>query len=152
MHRGGPLKQEQHNQLIAWACSCAEHVLPLAGNLTDARLIKAIIVARNRAAGNATVGEARAAALGAFAVANDTPDEIIKAVARSAGHAAATAHMADHSLRAADYALKSVDISGGSADAERNWQDKQLTGEIEFLVNSARQSHKSIFKRDLHNK
>jgi len=28
-HRGGPLKKEQHYQLIKWACDCAEHVLCL---------------------------------------------------------------------------------------------------------------------------
>lgn len=30
-HRGGPLKKEQHHQLIKWACDCSENVLCISG-------------------------------------------------------------------------------------------------------------------------
>jgi len=46
------------------------------------------------------------------------------AVARSIGHAAATAHMADHSLRAAEYALKAIKLADKSIEIERKFQDK----------------------------
>jgi hypothetical protein len=48
------------------------------------------------------------------------------AVARSIGQAVATAHMADHSLGAALYALKAVRQAGKSMEVERAWQEKQL--------------------------
>ena len=60
------------------------------------------------------------------------------AVARSVGHAVATAHMADHSLRAAEYALKSIKLAGKSVDIERKVQDKHLSLDITELVLSAR--------------
>lgn len=56
-HRGGPLKKEQHYQLMKWACDCAEHVLPLFGEEIDERLIHALNVGRAWAQGNASVGE-----------------------------------------------------------------------------------------------
>jgi len=37
-HPGGPLKKEQHRQLIRWACLCAENVLPLSGEKSHERL------------------------------------------------------------------------------------------------------------------
>jgi len=60
------------------------------------------------------------------------------AVARSIGHAAATAHMADHSLRAAEYALKAIKLAGISLDNERELQNKLLSPDILDLVLSAR--------------
>jgi hypothetical protein len=45
----------------------------------------------------------------AIAVANESSSNAVSvALARAVGHAVATAHMADHSLRAADYALKAI--------------------------------------------
>ena len=44
-HRGGPLTKTQHRQLIKWACTCAEHVLPLLGKNIDQRLKDALMVA-----------------------------------------------------------------------------------------------------------
>jgi hypothetical protein len=46
--------------------------------------------------------------------------------------------MADHSLRAAEYALKAVRLAGKSIDIERKFQDKQLSLDIADLVLSAR--------------
>jgi len=43
-HRGGPLKKEQHRQLIQWACKSSEHVLHLWGGTVDPRLVKALKV------------------------------------------------------------------------------------------------------------
>lgn len=137
-HRGGPLKKEQHRQLITWARACAEHVLPLFGEEVDERLINALAVAEEWEKGNASVGEARKASVGAHAAARESHKPVSIAVARAVGHAVATAHMADHSTGAGDYALKAMKNAGKSIDAERKWQDEQLPSEIKELVITAR--------------
>lgn len=139
-HRCGPLKREQHYQLMNWACDCAEHVLPLFGEKIDERLIHALNVGRAWAQGNVSVGEARKASIDAHAVARESKNPVATDVARAAGHAAATAHMADHSLGTALYALKAVKNAGKSLDEEREWQDQQLPSEIKELVLTARES------------
>jgi Imm-5 like putative immunity protein len=63
--------------------------------------------------------------------------ESATAAARAAGHAVATAHMADHCLGAASYALKAVEATGESADAERARQVEQLPDEVQGLIVSA---------------
>ena len=141
-HRGGPLKKEQHHQLMKWACDCAEHVLPLFGENIDERLTNALCVAKAWTQGKASVGDARKAAAGAHAVARESSNPAAIVVARSVGHAVATAHMADHSLGPAWYALKAVKNAGKSMDAERKWQDEQLPSEIKELVLTARKSRK----------
>ncbi|ODS38187.1 MAG: hypothetical protein A7316_00370 [Candidatus Altiarchaeales archaeon WOR_SM1_86-2] len=141
-HRGGPLKKEQRYQLIKWACSCAEHVLHLFGEKIDERLINALNVAKEWKQGNASVGDARKVSLDAIAVANESSNPTAIAVARSVGHAAATAHMADHSLGAALYALKALKNAGKSIESERKWQDEQLQSEIKELVLIAMKSRK----------
>ena len=145
-HRGGPLKKEQHRQLIKWACECAENVLPLFGEKPDERLKNALLVAKEWAKGNATVGEARNASVKCIRLANESSNPVAIAVARAAGHAVATAHMADHSLGAALYALKAVSNAGKSIDAERKWQNEQLPAEIRELVLTARTQKEKYFK------
>ncbi|OHD74374.1 MAG: hypothetical protein A2177_02040 [Spirochaetes bacterium RBG_13_68_11] len=141
-HRGGPLRREQHYQLIIWACDCAESVLPLFGQKIDERLQNALKVAKTWRQGIASVGDARRASLDALAVARECTNQTAIAVARSVGHAVATAHMADHSLGAAWYALKAVKNAGTSPDAERKWQDEQLPSEIRDLIITARKRKK----------
>ena len=141
-HRGGPLKKEQHYQLIQWACDCSEHVLHLFGEKIDDRLKNALHVAKEWKQGNVSVGDARKASVDAHMVARESSNLTAIAVARSVGHTVATAHMADHSLGAAWYALKAVKNAGQSIDAERKWQDEQLPSEIKELVLTARKSRK----------
>jgi hypothetical protein len=145
-HRGGPLKKEQHQQLIKWACDCAENVLPLLGEEIDERLKNALWIAKEWAKGNVSVGDARKASLGAIAVANGSSNPMAIAVARAVGHAVATAHMADHSLGAALYALKAVKHAGKPIDEERQWQNEQLPPEIMELVLTARIKKEKGFK------
>lgn len=133
-HRGGPLKKEQHIQLIKWACDCAEHVLLLYGEKSDERLENALLIAGQWAEGKATTGDARKASLKAIEVADESSNAVATAVARAVGHAVATAHMSDHSLGAALYALKAVKNAGRSGDAERKWQNERLPSEIKELV------------------
>jgi len=141
-HRGGPLKKEQHYQLMTWACDCAEHVLPLFGKTIDDRLKIALLIAREWARGNATTGDAMKGSLSVHALARESSDPTAIAVARSVGQAVATAHMADHALGAAWYALNAVNHAGMSVKAERRWQDKRLPPEIKDLVLTARKSRK----------
>jgi len=144
-HRGGLLKRDHHRQLIKWACICCEHVLPLCGETVDERLINAILVAKAWASGNAKTGEAMKASVSCHAVARELADPISIAVARSVGQAVATAHMADHSLGAALYALKAVKFANRSIDAERNWQNEQLPSDIRKLVLSTRTEKEHSF-------
>jgi hypothetical protein len=134
VHRGGPLTKDRHRQLIRWAGECSEHILSLIDENIDQRLIHGLYVAKEWEKEKATVGEARNASVSAHALARESSNPIIIAVARSIGHAVATAHMADHSLGAALYALKAVKNAGKSVDAERKWQNEQLPSEIKELV------------------
>ena len=65
----------------------------------------AVEIAKAWARGEVSVGDARKAALGAHAAARDVESNSASAAARAAGHAVATAHMADHCLGASLYAL-----------------------------------------------
>jgi hypothetical protein len=141
-HRGGPLTKEQHRQLILWACKCVENILPLFEKPIDKRLTNAIKIAKDWTKDIASVGDARNASFDAIAVANELTNPIKIAVARSVGHAVATAHMADHSLRAAEYALKAVKLANKSIDKERKYQDENLSADIIDLVLSKRDVQK----------
>jgi hypothetical protein len=73
----------------------------------DKRPRKAILAARNWAHGKIKCGEARKAALAAHAAARRCPYfSASQFAARSAGHAAATAHVARHANGAEWYAEK----------------------------------------------
>ena len=92
----------------------------------DKRLVQALHIAEEWENDNVPTGDAMKASVAAHAVARETSGPVTTAVARSIGHAVATAHMADHSLGAALYALKAVKLAGHSVDKEREWQFKQL--------------------------
>jgi len=126
VHRGGLLTKDNHHKLIRWARECSEHVLSLIDGTIDTRLVHALHVAKEWGNGNVPVGDAMKASVGAHAVARESSDPISIAVACSIGHAVATAHMADHSLGAALYALKAMKHASKSIDEEREWQNKQL--------------------------
>src|SRR5262245_45097903 len=142
IHRGGLLDVPRHRLLASWAADCAEHVLPLftAKYPEDDRPRRAIETARAWSRGEATVGEARAAACAAHAAARSASDTAAREAARAAGHAVATAHMADHELGAAAYAIRAVRLSSAAADArtagerECRWQRQHLPDAIRELV------------------
>ncbi len=52
--------------------------------------------------------------------------------------------MADHSLRAAAYALKAVAQAGMDAEGERRWQERKLPDGIRTLVMQAGDGSRSI--------
>ncbi|MBN2047454.1 MAG: hypothetical protein JW750_06415 [Anaerolineaceae bacterium] len=147
-HRSGKLSKERQRMLAAWAADCAEHVLPLFSKLQpeDDRPKKAVEVGRAWSRGEGTVGDARNASVAAHAAARSAQDEAGCAAARAAGHAVATAHMADHSLGACVYALKAVKLSGGeeAMRAELAWQMERLPEEIRELVLSSYQTKMGI--------
>jgi len=138
-HRGGPLKKNQHYLLMRWACKCSEHVFQLVDDV-DEQLENILQIGKAWTKNKASVGDARNASVLAHRIARNSKNPIRIAVARSVGHAVATAHMADHSLVAAWYALKAVNVAEKSIEEEKLWQNTQLPDEIKQLVLSARNS------------
>ena len=137
-HRCGLLTEENHKQLILWACKCVENVFPSSISKVDERLINSILTEKKWAKDCASVGDARNASIDAIAVANELIKRLEITIAQAVAHAVTTAHMADHSLRAAEYALKAIKLSGKLIDDERKFQDKCLSFDITELVLSAR--------------
>jgi hypothetical protein len=141
VRRGGDLEDGDHRLLALWAAACAEHVLPCfeLAQPGDARPRRAIEQARAWARGEITMTQARAAAFAAHAAARDASGAAQEA-ARAAGHAVAVAHMADHELGAAAYAIRAVraaaqpDDRDAAGRAECRWQRAQLPAEIRDLV------------------
>lgn len=139
IRRGGLLDDASHRLLAAWAADCAEHVLDLftATRPGDDRPAAAIATARRWAAGEVSMLVAREAAFAAHAAAREAAGTA-QHVARAAGHAVATAHMADHELGAAFYALRAVEAAApDDPDAvahERRWQRDQLPSDVTELV------------------
>jgi len=137
-HRGGPLDRASHHLLAEWAADCAERVLPFFEECSgDTRPRVAISTARGWASGKVRAGDAQGAAGAAHAAAREVKNRSAIAAARAAGHAVATAHMADHSLGAALYALKAIEMAERSIDDERRWQQHHLPAAIRELVVSA---------------
>lgn len=142
LHRGGLLDEATHRLLANWAADCAEHILPLfvAKYPDDDRPARAIEMARAWSRGEASVSDAREAAFAAHAAARGATDAVAREVARASGHAVATAHMADHELGAAAFAIKAVRLVSPASEAiaagerECRWQREQLPEAIRELV------------------
>jgi len=149
-HRGGELTLDHQRELMHWAIACAEHVLPLVQEeAIDNRLIYALYVAKEWEKGNVKTGLAMKAARDVHALARNLTNPILKYIARSIGQAVSTAHMADHSMGAALYALKAVKEVNKSIDDEKAWQDekiKNLPNEIITLVKETLNEKKQGFK------
>jgi len=131
VHRGGQLDQVRHRLLASWAADCGEHVMPLLQRVsTDPRCEEAISVGRAWSRGEVPVGEAQKASVACHALARELGDPAAVAAVRACGHAVATAHFADHSLRAAMYALRAVE----SPEEEYAWQLACLPDEVRELL------------------
>lgn len=138
VHRGGPLDLATHRRLAKWAAGCAEHVLSLfKQHSSDDRPQHAIEMARAWSRGEVSAGDARKASVAAHAAAREVKSKAATAVARAAGHAVATAHMAEHCLGASMYALKAVKAAGALVEAERAWQLEQLPDDLRDFITSA---------------
>ena len=112
--------------LASWALDCAERVLPFfeENRPSDPRPWEAIESGRAWICGEIRVNEARNAAFAAHEAARNATDPSAVFAARSAGHAAATAHTSGHAIHAANYAIKAVPID--RKIGERTWQYDHL--------------------------
>ena len=141
VRRGGTLKDADHRFLAVWAAACADHVLHFfeQAHPGDERPRRAIEQARAWARGEITMTQARIAAFAAHDAAREVSGAA-KEAARAAGHAVAVAHMADHELGAAAYAIRAVRAAADTnyrddqGLAECRWQRAQLPVEICDLV------------------
>jgi len=141
IRRGGTLDEQHHRLLALWAADCAERVLPFFATARprDKRVARAIEKARAWARGAITMTRAREAAYAAHDAARTVTGPAREA-ARAAGHAVAVAHMADHELGAAAYAIRAVravapaEKRDTAGRRERQWQRKHLPRAIRALV------------------
>ncbi|MFF2495585.1 putative immunity protein [Agromyces sp. NPDC058064] len=143
--RGGTLSDDDHRRLAEWAIACSDHVLPLfeGARPDDPRPREVLEVARAWVRGEVPMREAHQAAFHANAAGRDQPAPV-KFAALSVGQAVAVAHVAQHELGAAAYAIRAAAAAAaeqGGADAaeparlaERDWQRAQLPPEIRELV------------------
>lgn len=112
---------------VRFACDCAERACKRA--CADRRAYAAILAGRGWTEGIATVSEARAAASAAHAAAREAETPAAQLAIRSAGHAAAAAHVVTHAVAAADYAAKSAP----GALKERAWQYTHLLSMLQNM-------------------
>ena len=141
VRRGGMLEDTHHRLLAAWAANCAEHVLDYFDSQypDDDRPQHAIEQARAWSRGEISMTQAREAAYAAHDAAK-VATGAARETARAAGHAVATAHMADHELGAAAYAIRAVraaslpDKRDEAGQKECQWQREQLPDAIRALV------------------
>ncbi len=141
IRRGGTLTDEDHRLLALWSAACAEHVLPLfeSARPQDPRARQAVEQARAWARGQARMMQTRAAGGHAMAAARALRGAPRHA-AFAAGQAAVVAHVAEHDLGAAAYAIKAAVAAAppSSADAVRRgecrWQREQLPDAVRELV------------------
>jgi hypothetical protein len=141
VRRGGSLTNDDHHRLALWAALCAEHVLHFFEEVQpkDKRPRQAIDLTRAWVQGKITMSQARKAAFAAHAAAREVTGAA-KEAARAAGQAVAVAHMADHELGAAAYAIRAIraattqDNRDMSSRMECQWQREQLHKDIRDLV------------------
>ena len=139
IRRGGTLTNADHQLLALWAAQCAQHVLHLyqLAAPSDERPHEAIDAAGAWARGEMTMMDARARGGHAMAAARPLRGPA-RLAAYAAGQAACVAHVAEHDLGAAAYAIRAVQAANPSnANAgrlERDWQRDQLPARIRALV------------------
>lgn len=146
------LNEQDQKTKVTWALDCAEHVLSYYESSfpDDKRLRDSIETGRAWVRDEATVTDARKAAVAAHNAARDavetefartgfTPlsegegaEAAACAAARSVGQAVAAAHAAGHAPHAATYALKAVSFTATPEEydqiisKEREWQYQRL--------------------------
>ncbi len=123
---GGLLKPEEHILLMHWAIDCVEHICLLLQIEISNQIKQSLAIAKQWTLGSASVKEARNAAIEMNNLAKITTNLAEKYAIKAAGHAVATAHMADHALVASKYALKAFENTCKSKQTESKWQVDQL--------------------------
>lgn len=145
VRRGGLLGEADHRLLALWAATCAEHVLVLfeESHPADDRPRAAIEAARAWTRGEANMMITRAIgghAMGAARPLRGAP----RFAAYAAGQAACVAHVPEHDLGAAAYAIKAAtaaaprtqgrDVGRDVGRAECDWQRQQIPEHLRALV------------------
>jgi hypothetical protein len=128
------VRKTDHKTLAIWAIDCAERVLPYFEEKypDDNRPRKAIESLQEWIrTGEFRMADVRKAALDAHAAAREVgEDNAARSAARATGQAMATAHVSNHSIGAANYALQAVyratNSSYAAMDKERDWQYQHL--------------------------
>ena len=141
IRRGGTLTDDDHHLLALWAADCAAHVLPLFEQVRpdDPRPRQAIEAARAWVRGELPMMRARAAGGHAMGAARDLTGAA-RSAAYAAGQAAVVAHVAEHDLGAAAYAIKAARAAApnaradDAARAECRWQRERLPDAVRDLV------------------
>ncbi|MFC7403639.1 putative immunity protein [Georgenia alba] len=141
IRRGGTLTDADHHLLALWAATCAEHVLDLfeAERPQDPRPREAIEHVRAWVRGEVRMMQSRAAGGHAMGAARDLRGPA-RFAAYAAGQAGAVAHVAEHDLGAAAYAIKAVRAAApperavAAGRAECRWQRDRLPAEVRELV------------------
>ena len=141
VRRGGSLTEADHRALALWAAACAEHVLPLfeGAQPADRRPREAVEAARSWARGGIPMMAARAICGHAMGAARPLRGAA-RFAAYAAGQAACVAHVPEHDLGAAAYAIKAVRATAPPGEehraglAERDWQRRRLPEHLRDLV------------------
>jgi hypothetical protein len=133
-HRGGCLNKDQQKQLMKWAINCVNHLLPLLNNNINKEITDAINIGNEWINEKAKTIEAINKSREINKYVKTLNNELEIAITRAAGHAVASAHMADHSLGTVYYGLKAVKITGGSVESEINWQINYIPNDLKKLV------------------
>jgi hypothetical protein len=141
VRRGGSLSDADHHLLALWAAECAEHVLPLFEHQRpdDPRPREAIEAARSWVRGELPMMRTRALGGHAMGAARDLAGAP-RFAAYAAGQAAVVAHVAEHDLGAAAYAIKAAVAAArdGQREVTRSsecrWQRDRLPDAVRDLV------------------
>jgi hypothetical protein len=138
IRRGGTLTDSDHHLLGLWAAACAEHVLHHfeAARPSDMRPRLAIESIRAWTIGEINMMDCRAIGGHAMGAARELSGAARNA-AYAAGQAACVAHVAEHDLGAAAYAIKAARAAADDDFAGRlecEWQREQLPDSIRRLV------------------
>jgi hypothetical protein len=148
IRRGGTLTDSDHHLLGQWAAACAEHVLHHfeAARPSDVRPRPAIESIRAWTMGEINMMDCRAIGGHAMGAARELSGAARNA-AYAAGQAACVAHVAEHDLGAAAYAIKAARAAAADDLAGRlecEWQRKQLPDSIRKLVIDDQQRRNDI--------
>ncbi len=151
IRRGGTLTDVDHHLLALWAALCAEHVLELfeSAQPDDRRPRDAIEYARGWVRGEVAMMESRAAGGHAMGAARDLSGAA-RFAAYAAGQAGCVAHVAEHDLGAAAYAIKAIRAAAPARESdaagrrECQWQRDQLPEAVRELVLDDQQQRNGI--------
>jgi hypothetical protein len=151
-HRGGNLKIEQQKQLMKWALDCVKHLLPLLNNNINEKIIEALNIGNNWINGSAKTGDAIKISREIIKYIKTLDNKLEILITRAAGHAVATAHMADHSMGPVYYGIKAIKIVEGSIEKELEWQIKNIPNGLKEKILEGLKNKKIIKDTDIKNK